>query len=285
RKHKFHPRPYSPLHLPNEEPILGYLKFSAKGTKREVFGMPILVTKLASSQQPEPKPALAKSQGKKCKLVRETSDKPSSAGRSKPGLVTKRSKPTISLRVVDKFVDEGIPEKEPRFNDQDDDEVSTASRGSGKGQREKSSGHDESSPLYAKLGLTDSEMESDAGVQGEGQDGPNPGEQDEGQARPNPGDVAVSQPQSSLVLHVRPNLKHMDLEATDVILEEPASLTGTFSSLKHLAKDLSFGDLFFNDKSSEADNEKTTAKPKAESMVSVTIQQDTSSIPPMTTPM
>ncbi|GKE12662.1 hypothetical protein Tco_1416213 [Tanacetum coccineum] len=40
-KHKFHPRPGSPLHLPNEEPVLRYLKFSAKGTKREVFGMPI----------------------------------------------------------------------------------------------------------------------------------------------------------------------------------------------------------------------------------------------------
>nr|GEY45680.1 histone deacetylase 14 [Tanacetum cinerariifolium] len=41
RRHRFHPRPESPLHLPNEEPVLGYLKFSAKGTKREVFGMPI----------------------------------------------------------------------------------------------------------------------------------------------------------------------------------------------------------------------------------------------------
>ncbi|GJZ91915.1 hypothetical protein Tco_0663980 [Tanacetum coccineum] len=40
-KHKFHPRPCSPLYLPNEEPVLRYLKFSAKGTKREVFGMPI----------------------------------------------------------------------------------------------------------------------------------------------------------------------------------------------------------------------------------------------------
>nr|GEU71186.1 retrovirus-related Pol polyprotein from transposon TNT 1-94 [Tanacetum cinerariifolium] len=38
-KHKFHPRLDSPLHLPYEEYILGYLKFSAKGTKREVFGM------------------------------------------------------------------------------------------------------------------------------------------------------------------------------------------------------------------------------------------------------
>ncbi|GJY12344.1 hypothetical protein Tco_0381653 [Tanacetum coccineum] len=41
RKHKFHPRLESPLHLPTKEPIMGYLKFSAKGTKREVFGMPI----------------------------------------------------------------------------------------------------------------------------------------------------------------------------------------------------------------------------------------------------
>ncbi|GJY38244.1 hypothetical protein Tco_0424608 [Tanacetum coccineum] len=40
-KHKFHKRSGSPLHLPNEEPVLGYLKFSSKGTKREVFGMPI----------------------------------------------------------------------------------------------------------------------------------------------------------------------------------------------------------------------------------------------------
>nr|GEV10203.1 hypothetical protein [Tanacetum cinerariifolium] len=143
-------------------------------------------------------------------------------------------------------------------------------------------------------------------------------EQDEGQAGPNLGDAATSQPIPSLVVHAGPNLKHMDLEAIDVstqphpelmdegftataypkvqenrkltieeqvILEEPASSTGTLSSLQHLDKDLSFGDLFFNDKPSEADNEKTTAETKVESMVSVTIQQDTSSIPPMTTPI
>nr|GEX64323.1 hypothetical protein [Tanacetum cinerariifolium] len=32
RRHKFHPRPFSPLHLPNEENVLGYLKFSANGS-------------------------------------------------------------------------------------------------------------------------------------------------------------------------------------------------------------------------------------------------------------
>ncbi|GKB80578.1 retrovirus-related pol polyprotein from transposon TNT 1-94 [Tanacetum coccineum] len=39
--HNFHPRPESPLHLPTEEPVLGHLKFSAKGSKQEVFGMTI----------------------------------------------------------------------------------------------------------------------------------------------------------------------------------------------------------------------------------------------------
>nr|GEZ82256.1 hypothetical protein [Tanacetum cinerariifolium] len=66
---------------------------------------------------------------------------------------------------------------------------------------------------------------------------------------------------------------------------EPASSTGTLSSLQHLAKDLRFGDLFFNDKPSEADNEKTTMETEAKLMVSVTIQQDTSVIPPITTPI
>nr|GEU83058.1 uncharacterized mitochondrial protein AtMg00810-like [Tanacetum cinerariifolium] len=315
---------------------------SAKTTKKSKPSAPKAdlrppIIKPASSQQPEPKPALAKSQGKKRKLVMETSDKSSLARRSKPGLVTKRSNPTSSLRSVDESVDEGIPEKEPRFDYEEADEISNASRGSGKGKEKvsdeqvaldlltlrtpkkkspadqfilqrrtstptESSGYDESSSLYAELGLTDSEVESDedvsgidAGVQDKGQAGPNSSEQDEGQARPNPGDAVASQPQSSPVVHAGPNLKHIDLEATDenlkltveeqVILEEPASSTGTLSSLPHLAKELSFGDLFFNDKPSEADNEKTTAETEAESMVCVIIQQDALAIPPMTTPI
>nr|GEW34218.1 E-beta-farnesene synthase [Tanacetum cinerariifolium] len=463
RKHKLHPRPDSLLHLPNEEPVLGYLKFSAKGTKREVFGMPIpsnLITtniqgesydqeylekvvkhkryltgetgsdpnslalrptkttkkskptapkadprppisKPASSQQPEPKHALAKTQGKKRKLVTEISDKPSQAKKSKPGLVSKRRKLISSLRSVDESVAEGIPEKEPRVDDEEADvqralEESLKSiydvprgpllqvvirepefekyqslpevQGNGKEkvneeqvardlltfqtpkkkrpvdqyifQRRTSTptgsfGHDESSSLYVELGLTDSEVESDedvsridAGVQGEGQArpnpddqdegqaGPNPDEQAEGQAGPNPGDAAASKPLPSLVVHAGPNLEHMDFEVADVltqpypeqmdegftvtaypkvqenlkltveehvILEEPASSTGTLSSLQHLTKDLGFGDLFFNDKLSKVDNEKTIAKTEAKSMVSVTIQLDTSVIPPMTT--
>ncbi|GJX17459.1 hypothetical protein Tco_0218291 [Tanacetum coccineum] len=155
-------------------------------------------------------------------------------------------------------------------------------------------------------------------AQDEGQTGPNPGKQVEGQAGSNPGDDAESQPQSSHVVHAGPNLEHMDFEATNastqqnpeqidegfiataypkvqenlkltveeqVVLEEPASSTGTLSFLQHLAKDFSFGDQFFNDKPSDVENEKTTAETKAESMVSVTIHQDTSAIPPMTSPV
>ncbi|GJS51341.1 hypothetical protein Tco_0624703 [Tanacetum coccineum] len=157
-----------------------------------------------------------------------------------------------------------------------------------------------------------------SGDQDEGQARPDPGIQDKGQAEPNPDDVAESQPLSTPGVHAGPNLEHTDAEATDatsqpqpgqmdkeftttaypnvqenlkltvdepVILEEPASSTGTLSSLQHLAKDFSFGDQFFNDKPSEASNEKTTADTEAESMVSVTIHQDTSVIPPMTSPV
>ncbi|GJR13737.1 E-beta-farnesene synthase [Tanacetum coccineum] len=186
-----------------------------------------------------------------------------------------------------------------------------------------SSGHDESSSLYAKLGLTDSESESDeevsgivASVQDEGQAGPNPGEHDEGQAGPNPGDAAASQPPLSHVVHAGPDLEHMDLEASDtsiqpnpeqmdeeftimaylnvqenlklptkgeVILEEPARSAGTLSSLKHLDKELSFDDQFLMENSQEDEPEKTNTESEVRSMVTVPIHQDTSSVPLMTT--
>nr|GEZ07821.1 hypothetical protein [Tanacetum cinerariifolium] len=281
-KHKFHPRPNSLLHLPNEESVLRYLKFSAKGTKREVFGMHI------------------------------------PARRSKLGLVTKRRKPTSSLRSVGKSIDEGIPKKEPRFNDEEAEvqreleeslkSVYNAPQGplpsvvirepeSGKYQplpevqgkgKEKVTDEQVALDLLTlqtpkKKSPADHEVESDKDVPGlnpgeqdEGQAGPNPGEEDAGQARPNPGDAVASQPQSSHVVHAGPNLEHMNLEATDV---------STQPYPKQMDEGLSFGDLFLNDKPYEADNEKTTAEIEAELMMSVTIQQDASSIPPMTTPI
>ncbi|GJV16686.1 hypothetical protein Tco_1362009 [Tanacetum coccineum] len=83
--------------------------------------------------------------------------------------------------------------------------------------------------------------------------------------------------------NVQENLKLTVKE--QVIPEELASSTGTLSSLQYLAKDFSFGDQFFNDNPSEAENEKSNAETKAESMMFVTIHQDTSAIPLMTSPV
>nr|GEU74191.1 hypothetical protein [Tanacetum cinerariifolium] len=173
----------------------------------------------------------------------------------------------------------------------------------------KASRHAESPSLDAKLPLTNNETKSDNVAskihtrdQDEGQAGPNPGDhdegqaglnpgvQDEGQAGSNPSDAAESQPQSSHVVHVGPNRKHMDLEATDastlqnpeqmdeeftttaypnvhenlkltskdfVIHEEPASSTETLSSLQNLKKELSFTDQFFVKKQQEEEPGKT----------------------------
>nr|GEV94968.1 hypothetical protein [Tanacetum cinerariifolium] len=225
---------------------------------------------------------------KKRKLVTETSDKPSPAKRSKSGLVTKRRKPTSSLRLVDESVDEGIPEKEPRFDDEETDiqravgeslkSFHDAPRGSlppvvikeldsgkfqpllevqGKG-KEKVSDEQVSRDLFT-LQTPKKEVTPvvEVGAQDKGQAGPNPGVLTGGQAGSDLGDDAEPQPQSSLVVHAGPNLKHMDLEAMDV------------STQLH----------------PEQMDKRTTTETKAESMVSAIIQHYTFAIPPMTTPV
>ncbi|GJV91826.1 hypothetical protein Tco_1539639 [Tanacetum coccineum] len=155
-------------------------------------------------------------------------------------------------------------------------------------------GREDSTSLYAELGLYGSDTESDeempsvvrSGAQDEGQAGSDPGTRDEGQAGPNPDDVAESLPSPTPCVLAGPNLEHSDVEITDPSssTRESVSFTGTLS-FTNLAKDFSFGDQFLNDKPSEADNEKTTGDNEAESMMSVTIQQDTSIIPLMTSPV
>ncbi|GKB43902.1 hypothetical protein Tco_0888844, partial [Tanacetum coccineum] len=188
------------------------------------------------------------------------------------------------------------------------------------------SGREDSTSLYAELGLSGSDTDSDEATppvirskaQDEGQAGPDPGKLDEGQAGPNPDDVAESQPLPTPSVLAGPNLEHSNVEITDassqpqpehmddgfittaypevqenlklavdeqMIPQGPVSSTGTLSSLQHLTRDFSYGDQFIDDKPSEANNEKTTVDTEAESMVPVTIQQDTSVIPPMTSPV
>ncbi|GJU07401.1 hypothetical protein Tco_1123831 [Tanacetum coccineum] len=426
-KHKFHPRPCSPLHLPNKEPIFGYVKFRSKGTKREVFGMPIpndLITadirgeqyynaylekvakhkrylageevsdpdspapkpakatkpkatkkskplaskaapvtkpaaaktpKLTASQPPKPTPATTKlskkDQSKKLKLVKESSEASSLAKRPKAGKVIKKRKPKSSLQLVDELVHEGVPDKELVYGDKEADtqrameeslkEVHDAHRGplppvvirepdsrkfqplpdvQGNGKEKVSneqvaldllnlqtpkkkslaeqyifqrrssaptepSSHDESSSLYAELGLTDSETKSDEEIAG-----PNPGIQAKGQAGSNPSDAAVSQPQSSHVVHAGPNREHMDLEVTNTSIQQnPEKMDKEFTTTAYPNVEenlkLPTEDQFLVEKSQEDEPEKTNTKSEVQSMVMVPIHQDTSSVPLMTTPI
>nr|GEY83426.1 hypothetical protein [Tanacetum cinerariifolium] len=282
RKQKFHPRPDSPLYLPNEELVLGYLKFSAKGTKREIFGMPIpgnLITADIQGSDPDsptPKPAKATKKSKPSEpnadlrpprvleeSLRIIYDAP--RGPLLPVVIREpeygkyQSLPEVHGKGKEKVTDEQVTldlltlqtPKKKSLADQFifQRRTSTPTR---------SSGYDESLSLYAELELIESEQDK-------GQVRPNPGEQDEGQAGPNPGDAASSQPQSSPFVHAGPNLEHMDLEATDISTQpHPEQMDEGFTTTAY---------------------PKTTTETEAESMVSVTIQQDTFTIPPMTTPI
>ncbi|GKA21503.1 retrovirus-related pol polyprotein from transposon TNT 1-94 [Tanacetum coccineum] len=148
-------------------------------------------------------------------------------------------------------------------------------------------------PVNKEKDASDRELtEINTGVQDEGQAGSNPGKQDEGQAGSNHGNAAEFQPQPSHVVHAGPNLEPMDLEENlklptedQVILEELTSSTGTLSSLQNLEKELSFTNQFFMEKPQEEKPKKTNAEYEVQSMVTVPIHQDTSSVPPMTTPV
>nr|GEW27470.1 hypothetical protein [Tanacetum cinerariifolium] len=156
---------------------------------------------------------------------------------------------------------------------------------------------------------------SDTGAQAEGQAGSNPDETSEGQAGPDPSNTeARVQFTSSPVVHAGSDREHMDLDVANVspqpsteqlyegftatvypnvqenlkltveelvLLEEPASSSGTLSSLQHISRDFSFGDQFFSDKPLDADK---SADAKVESMLNVPIQQALSSISLMTSP-
>nr|GEV30766.1 hypothetical protein [Tanacetum cinerariifolium] len=189
------------------------------------------------------------------------------------------------------------------------------------GQDEGQAGPDPNAQTEGQMGSdTGAQAEGQAGSNPdetpEGQAGSNPDETSEGQAGPDPGNAeAKVQSTSSPVVHAGSDREHMDIDVANVslqpsteqlyerftstiypniqenlklavdepvLLEELASSSGTLSSLQHLSRDFTFGDQFFSDKPSDADK---SAKTEVESMVNVSIQQDMSSIPLMTSPI
>ncbi|GJU41779.1 hypothetical protein Tco_1194736 [Tanacetum coccineum] len=188
---------------PNRMPLT-----KAKASRESLSHLKHLMSKSLPQPTPTSIEPSKKDQSKKRKLVKETSDAPSPAKRSKAGKVTKQQKPKSPLQLVDEFVNEGTsrsnlgPVVRVVIREPDSGRIQPLPDVQGKGKEKrrtptttKPSGHAESPSLYAELGLTDSETESDEEVspeinvrtQDEGQAGPNPGEQDEGQAGPNPG--------------------------------------------------------------------------------------------------
>ncbi|GKF08561.1 hypothetical protein Tco_0042785 [Tanacetum coccineum] len=90
----------------------------------------------------------------------------------------------------------------------------------------------------------------------------------------------------TLVMLQSPNLNQENLKLPiedQVVLEDPASSTGTLSSLQNLDRELSFTNRFFVKKSQEDKPKKTNTESEVLSMVTVPIHQDSSSVPPMTT--
>nr|GFB18480.1 E-beta-farnesene synthase [Tanacetum cinerariifolium] len=227
---------------------------SNKGTKREVFGMPIpneLITADIRGEQYY-KEYLEKVAKHQRYLASEEGSDPDSPA-SKPAKATKKSKPsapkatpasesTVSQQPKPKPAPAKTQEKKHKLVAEKSDEPSPAksSKPSKVTKRRKPTsslslvdefvdeGHAESPLIYAKLGLTDSDTESGKemppvvkiGAQDEGQARPNPGVLIEGQAGSNPGDDAEPQPQSNPIVHAGPDFEHMDLEATDVSTQQ-----------------------------------------------------------------
>ncbi|GJU50326.1 hypothetical protein Tco_1219881 [Tanacetum coccineum] len=305
--HKFHKRPGSPLHLPYEESALGYLKFSFKNTKRVRFGMAIpdtlisedirsaphyseyvaKVTKyqrylagevVSDDEASAPKPA----KGAKPKTPRKPKPQSTSSQPPKPKpapakpLEKKRKLGMEEADIMQKVMEESLKDAYP------------APRGPLPPVRRTPAtaepfGLVETSSLYAELGLTVSEMDSDKEVSPE----TNAEAQEEGQGGTNPSDAGVSQTPSSHVVHAGPNLDHMDLGIAEALSQpNPEQMdeeftTTTYPNVQENLKIPTEGE-FLAKKSQEDEPKKTNTKVEVQSMVTVPIHQDTSSVPLMT---
>nr|GEX66423.1 hypothetical protein [Tanacetum cinerariifolium] len=233
--------------------------------------------------QPAPTSTPAKQQEKKRKQATETSDKPPKAKKSKHGWVADEDGKGKAKVTEEQVAHDLLSLQKHKKTSPVDQYIFQRRVSTPTG----SSRHDESP--YALLGQLDSEEESEKfmlgaeeGGQDEGQAGPdpdaqaedqtrsdaghagsNPDETSEGQARPDPGDAEAKTKGFTATAYpkVQQNLKLAVEE--HVLLEEPASSSGTLSSLQHPSRDFSFGYQFFSDKPSDADK---NAETKVESM-------------------
>nr|GEY67277.1 monodehydroascorbate reductase [Tanacetum cinerariifolium] len=350
------------VHQADHPPPSEEAQFSAKGTKREIFGMPIpgrliTVNIREASYYQEYQENVAKHRGFLAGETKSTQDlpapKPAKPAR-KPYISRKTRQSRSSPKSVGESKAEEVPAEEPQIVDKDtnfqksmeesmketyalpknrshqwssgnlnieDESEKIVLRVEKGGQDEGQTGPDPNAQAEGQTGSdTSSQAEGQAGSNpdetSEGQAGSNPDETSDGQARPDPGN-AKARVQSTLshVVHAGSDREQMDIDVANlspqpstkqlyegfnatvypnvqenlklavkepVLLEEPASSSGTLSSLQHISRDFTFRDQFFSDKPSDADK---SAETKVESMVNVLIQQALSSISLMTSPI
>nr|GEV39760.1 hypothetical protein [Tanacetum cinerariifolium] len=150
------------------------------------------------------------------------------------------------------------------------------------------------------------DLEEQTVVLDEGQAGSNPGKTHESRLPPDDDKIDEDQarldPRKSHVALAGPNPKpmHDNFVATvypkvheslkflvdeQVILEDPPSSSGALSSMKNLDDTYTFGDQFFNDKSTADEPGKQNVDAKVVSLVTVPIHQASTSVPSLSTPI
>nr|GEX07910.1 squalene synthase [Tanacetum cinerariifolium] len=303
RRRRFHPRPDSQLHLPNEEPVLGYLKFSAKGTKREVFGMPIpgkkrtlkSAAESVAEDAPAKEPQVAAEDADMEKALEESIKSMYDMPRGPlPPMVIKEPKSGKYQPLTEvpgkgkaKVSEEQVAHdllslQKPKKKSPADQYIFQRRASTPTG----SSGHDES--LYAMLGQSDSEEESEkvvpgADAGGQGQAGSNPDGNSKGQARPDPGNAgADEQTMPSPVVHDGSDREHMDLDVADVSPQPSTEQMDEWFPATTYLKVQENLKLTVEEQNPIMTKQLQKPETKVESMVSVTIQHDMSLIPPMT---
>nr|GFA45520.1 hypothetical protein [Tanacetum cinerariifolium] len=220
-----------------------------------------------TSTQPAPTSVSAKTQENKRKHATRTTDKPAKAKRIKRSISHKTRQSRGSPKSVGASEAEEVPAEEPQVADEDAEFQKAVEEGMKdvyalpKGPlppvviREPDAGPDPNAQAEGQTG-------SDTGAQAEGQAGSNPDETSERQAGSNPDETSEGQagPDPGFTATVYPNVQeNLKLVVEEpVLLEEPASSSGTLSSLQHLSRDFSFGDQFFSDKPSNADKSTET---------------------------
>nr|GEU76265.1 reverse transcriptase domain-containing protein [Tanacetum cinerariifolium] len=251
KRHKFHPRPDSLLHLPNEEPVLGYLKFSVKGSKREVFGMPI--------------------PGKKCTLKNEEASKAKEVLIMEPQATAEDAELQKALEDSMKTAYVAAPHgslpsvviREPESRKYQP-LLEVPGKGKAKVSEEQSDSEEESEKVMLgaiKGGNDEDQARPDPGAQAEGQTGTDSSTLDEGQAGSNPDGMSEC--------HAGPDPGNAGDEEKSI----PSPVVHAGSDREHM---------ILIDKPSDADKSTET---EVEAMVNVPIQHAMSSISLMTSPI